>query len=445
MQLRTLQVKLGSQPIGLLFQYGVGASSITRYLPDETYWRNTESPVLSWAAHTRTEADRLAFWRTPETQAFFNGTGGRLPCFFQNLLPEGPLRRHLEMIRGCDKDDHFEILATCGTDLPGNIYVYPVALNRAEVANIVTQNNDALEVSVVADPMAEATSLSGVQPKLSLVAVSGRYVARTKFSDQNKEGKQKYGIHVIAKLPTVEYPYLPEVEALSMQLAQAVGVEVVKSYLASVKHITSEQPFWLGEQRQFLAVERFDRQDGLAHIHCEDFAQILSVQPEDKYSHANASYAIMAKLMLASMGMSQQALAELLRRIAVNEMIGNYDAHLKNFGVIYANGKTPTLSPAYDVVAYACYLSGRGHALKITSRADRQQKLSPAIVKSFCEESGLYESLAKKTMSSVVKQACELWPQMIQESKLPQDYKVRLIKHFDENDLVKSWRKRIQS
>jgi serine/threonine-protein kinase HipA len=440
MQLRTLQVKIGHRQIGLLFQYGYGATSITRYLPDEAYWRDAMSPVLSWAAHTRTETDRLAFWRTPETQGFFNGTGGRLPCFFQNLLPEGPLRRHLEMIRGCDKDDHFEILAACGTDLPGNVYVFPVDLNRAQVANIVTQNNDALEVSVVAEPMAEATSLSGVQPKLSLVAVSGRYVARTKLSDREQEN----GVHVIAKLPTVEYPLLPEVEALSMQLAQSVGVQVAKSYLAPVEAITSEQPFWLGEQRQFLAVERFDRKGGISHIHCEDFAQILSVQPEEKYTHVNASYAIMAKLMLASMGMPQEAVAELLRRITVNEMLGNYDAHLKNFGVIYADGQTPTLSPAYDVVAYACYLSGKGHALKIATRADRQQKLSPTIVRAFCEESGMYESLAKKTISIVVKLACEIWPHMIQDSKLPQDYKARLIKHFDDNDLVKNWRKRKQ-
>lgn len=438
MQLRTLQVRIGTRPVGILFQYGQGANAITRLLPDATYWNDAAAPVLSWAAHTSSEADRMAFWRNPETQGFFNGSNGLLPCFFQNLLPEGPLRRHLEQLRGCDRDDHFEILAACGTDLPGNVYVSPVDLNRSQVAGIVTQNNDALEASVVAEPMAEATSLSGVQPKLSLVETGGRYVARTKLTDE----EHKNGIHVIAKLPTVEYPYLPEVEALSMQLAEVVGIRVAKTRLAPVDSITAEQPFWLDDQRQFLAVERFDRKDGLAHIHCEDFAQIVSAFPDEKYTHVAASYAIMGKLMLQTMGMQQEALAELLRRVTVNELLGNYDAHLKNFGVLYRDGLTPHLSPAYDVVAYSCYLTGKGHALKIHSQGARHQKLSPATIRAFSEESGMYHSLAQKTVSTTVKETCLQWPSLIHASTLPLPFKDKLLSHFEGNDMVKHWRLR---
>lgn len=108
------------------------------------------------------------------------------------------------------------------------------------LAGVVTQHNDALEMSVTADPLPDATSLSGVQPKLALVAQQGRYVARTKDAQ---------GTHIIAKLPTVEYALLPEVEELSLRLAHAAGVDVCSAWLAPMEQIFAEQPFVLGESK----------------------------------------------------------------------------------------------------------------------------------------------------------------------------------------------------
>jgi serine/threonine-protein kinase HipA len=423
MNLRTLHVYIGERKVGLLFQYGEGAATITRLLPDDGYWKDEQAPLLSWATVIEDPEARRAFWRNPATHPFFNGTGGQLPGFFQNLLPEGPLRRHLESIRKCGKDDHFEILAACGTDLPGNVYVWPAHLDREEIAEIVTQKNDALEVTVTAEPMAGATSLSGVQPKLSLVEKGGRYVARTKNTE---------GVHIIAKLPAGELPFLPEVEELSLRLAQAVGVNAAKARLAPVDHIIADNPFPLDAQRSFLAVERFDRVHGREHVHCEDFAQILGIAPEEKYSHDNASYGAMARVMLESMRLDREQVSELLRRIAVNEMLGNYDAHVKNFGVIYRDGRQPELSPAYDVVAYACYFAGQGH-----------ERLSPATLQAFCNASGFFPTLATKVVSDAVKAACDLWPDMIAGSVLPEPLKTRLLDHFSQVDAVGKWRRRM--
>ena len=138
---------------------------------------------------------------------------------------------------GVDKGDDFGLLSVCGTDLPGAVYVEPAPLDPKSVARIVTQNNDALEPTVTPVALPEATSLSGVQPKLSLVqAPGGRYVARTKDAK---------GVHIIAKLPTVEYPRLPQVEELSMRLAEAAGVNVCEVALA---------PWW---RRRIAGVFRF--------------------------------------------------------------------------------------------------------------------------------------------------------------------------------------------
>ncbi|AEG93714.1 type II toxin-antitoxin system HipA family toxin [Ramlibacter tataouinensis] len=433
MRLRALDIFLRDEPVGLLFQYGEGPGAIARLRPLESFWRRSAPPVLSWATLTAGEAERDAFWAGHATQRFFNGQDGRLPAFFQNMLPEGLLRRHLAQLRGCREDDHFEILATCGADLPGAVYARPAQLVRDEVERIVTQGHDALEVAVTAEPVAEATSLSGIQPKLSLVLQGGRYVQRTRDAQ---------GLHTIAKLPTVEFPLLPEVEALSLQLAAAAGVEVCQARLEPLAAIAGEVPFELGGARQFLAVTRFDRRGGRDHVHCEDFAQVLGIQPERKYGDDSACYAIMAQLMLQTPALGEAAAVELLRRIAVNELLGNYDAHVKNFGLVYQDGRTPRLAPAYDVVAYAAYLGGRGHALRFTPGGQTQARLSPRILREFCSFCGLAEPIAHSTVRQVVKRAAAAWPDLINASGLLDGQKQRLLAHLASMPMVQSLRRR---
>mgnify|MGYP003575784572 CR=1 FL=1 len=424
MRLRVLDIFIGQQPVGRLFQYGEGRNAITRLKPEPAYWSQPEDrrPVLSLSALTETEAEREAFWREYAVQPFFNGEGERLPPFLQNMLPDGPLRRHLAQIRQCALSDHFELLAACGTDLPGNVYAMPATLERWDVADLVTQHNDALEVTVTAEPVAGATSLSGVQPKLSLVEQGGRYVARTKGAD---------GLHIIAKLPTVEYPLLPEVEELSLRLAAACGVDVCHAQLAPVGAIDADAPFILRQARSFLAVRRFDRIDGTRHVHAEDFAQVLGLDPDDKYT--GATYGLMARVMLATPGLGLDAALELVRRLAVNELLGNYDGHLKNTSVLYPDGHRPQLAPAYDVVAYAAYLPGHGHALAFHEGAPPRQRLGPAALRGLCREAGLLQTRAERELREVVKRASQAWPALIAASALDAGQRRRLLEHFEGN------------
>jgi serine/threonine-protein kinase HipA len=296
--------------------------------------------VFSWAATDDDAQRREIFWRSYVNTPFFNAEGGRLPAFFQNLLPEGPLRRHLEQLRGCGPNDHFDMLAACGTDLPGNVYAYPAHLDAQALAGVVTQHHDALEMSVSADPLPDATSLSGVQPKLALVQQQGRYVARTRDAK---------GTHIIAKLPTAEFALLPEVEELSLRLAQAAGVDVCEAWLAPLDEIVAEQPFVLGESRQFLAVKRFDR--GPAGAYSLRGLRADPAHPARRKIHppgrqlCRHGQDAARRHELATPRQARARREELIRRVMVNEMLGNYDAHVKNFGVLYRDGRTPELSP----------------------------------------------------------------------------------------------------
>ncbi|MES2887669.1 MAG: type II toxin-antitoxin system HipA family toxin, partial [Pseudomonadota bacterium] len=399
MNVKALMITVGAQRIGVLFQYAMAnADVINRFVADDEFAALLDAPVVSAAFLAPLPEQARALWADVRS-AQFNGrhssrNGWLLPAFFQNLLPEGVFRDHVAALRGCDPQDHFEMLAACGRDLPGNVQAVPAELSRHELARYVTQHNDALEMSVTAEPLEEGVSLSGVQPKLGVIREGDRYVGRTKDHDT----------HIIAKLPVVDQPRLPEVEELSLRLAAAAGVQVCTAELAPLSRLAVMHGYDLGdmdEATQFLAVVRFDRAP-TGRIHCEDFAQVLNVMPEDKYQAA--SYLNIAAAMMTLPSLGERAVHELLRRMAVNELLGNPDMHLKNIGLRYPDGRTPELSPAYDIVAYAAFGKRAGHALHILPPAMRaarpaaaspeKPRLSPSVVREFCADLGIAEKPA---------------------------------------------------
>lgn len=473
MNVQALAIFVGTARVGVLFQYGMqGSDVVTRFVADTAFAHQVAAPVVSAAYLADSPEDQAAFWTDVRGESL-NGrystqNGCLLPAFFQNLLPEGVFRDHVARVRGCDPKDHFEMLAACGGDLPGNIYARPVALSRDELANYVTQNQDALEMTVTADPMEQGVSLSGVQPKLGVIKQGERYVGRTKDHDT----------HIIAKLPVVGQPFLPELEALSLQLAQAAGVTICEAYLEPLDSLAAEHGYDLGDadaRTQFLAVVRYDRAPG-RRIHCEDFAQVLGAMPEQKYQAA--SYLDVAAVMMAFPSLGEPAVHELLRRMAVNEMLGNPDMHLKNLGLIYRDGNTPELAPAYDIVAYAAYHPCHGHALRLMPagmeprRASRPRSeaspltgsvdastistpgigtstgskalvkpaLSPAVLRAFCAQLRIPEKPAAKAVSDCVRAAHAQWPALISQAHLTPRQQQNLLAHFHAHPLVRSVR-----
>jgi serine/threonine-protein kinase HipA len=446
MNVKALAVYVGEQRVGVLFQVATsGADVLTRFVADHAFAQQAQAPVVSASYLADSAEDQFAFWADVRSE-ILNGVhsahnGWLLPAFFQNLLPEGVFRDHVARVRGCDPKDHFEMLAACGGDLPGNVFARPVELSRDELAIYVTQNQDALEMTVTADPMEQGVSLSGVQPKLGVIKQGERYVGRTKDHDT----------HIIAKLPVVGQPFLPELEALSLQLAQVAGVTVCEAYLAPLENLVAKHGYDLGDtdaKTQFLAVVRYDRAPG-HRIHCEDFAQVLGAMPEQKYRAA--TYLDVAAVFMAFPSLGEAAVHELLRRMTVNELLGNPDMHLKNLGLIYRDGRTPELGPAYDIVAYAAYHACQGHALHIlppdmmpkqtVRKTVAKPSLSPAIIRAFCAHLRIPEKPAAKVVSDCVKAAVLQWPDFIQSARLTARQKENLLAHFHTHPMVLSVRK----
>ncbi|WP_431262241.1 type II toxin-antitoxin system HipA family toxin [Roseateles chitinivorans] len=460
MNVKALAIHLGDLRVGVLFQYALSEDLVTnRFVVDEGLLARTDAPLptLSLSMRAATPQAQAALWRDIQSVSFNGRRSSRsdwlLPAFFQNLLPEGVFRDHVAALRDCAPTDHFEMLAACGKDLPGNVYALPVELSRDELARYVTQGQDALEMSVTAEPLDEGVSLSGVQPKLGVIRDGDRYVARTKDHDT----------HIIAKLPVIGQPLLPEVEELTLRLARAAGVDACDAKLEPLERLGLPHGYDLGDttpQTNFLAVTRFDRSPQ-GRIHVEDFGQILGRMPEDKYGRGpdgrTLTYVDIALALMTQPAMGEPAVHELLRRLVVNEMIGNPDMHLKNIGVRYPDGVTPTLSPAYDLVAYSVYHRIRGHALmtvpesmaprrgdlRDASPADRQA-IRPSLLKAFCVEAGIPIKPAETAIARCVKAAHAAWPAMIDGSALLPQQKQRLMTHFLSHDLVASLTRRAE-
>lgn len=426
---RSLRIRLGDVDVGSLF--GLDDGRVYFRFDDAYVAMGPARPVMSQAYVAGTEANTAAQLADPGLASNVGTGDGGLPPFFANLLPEGRLRAHLVDLAGIAPNDGLALLAYCGEDLPGNVTALGEKLDERAIGRLLTQGRDSYEFSAGQLPLPDAASISGVQPKVALVLdPGGRYVMRSK----NDAGR-----HFIGKLPASDYANMPEVEFSAMSLARAAGVDTCECSLQPLAAIAGRLPFALREDdRHFLLVHRFDRDASTANgrLHMEDLAQAMLVQPGLKYT--GGSYAAIGVVLERS----ADALAdriELLRRIKVNELLGNYDAHLKNFSLLYdARARTFRLSPAYDIVAHSVYMSGSGNALALVPSLKRRT-LGPAVVRALANAWDMPERLLAKAVAETVDAAMTRWPAMLDGLPLAPAQRVRLLAHMNADESAASW------
>lgn len=268
----------------------------------------------------------------------------RLPPFFSNLLPEGHLRTYLAERAGVKPEREFFLLAALGADLPGAATAAPLAVD--EFAGRPQPPH------APGDPRAGPLrfSLAGVQLKFSAVMEASGGLTIPAHG---------VGGSWIVKLPSMQFPAVPENEFVMLELARAVGMAVpaIRLVPVSAVHGLPEEAARLPGHA--LAVQRFDRAPGGKRIHMEDFAQVFGLFPEDKYRRR--SYANIAAVLRAETG--DEDTSEFVRRVTFAVLIGNGDMHLKNWSLLYPDGRKPELSPAYDFVATLPYIPGDQMAL----------------------------------------------------------------------------------
>lgn len=179
------------------------------------------------------------------------------------------------------------------------------------------------EITLEAQHTAGKLSISGVQPKLSV---------RLNTKNQEIEVTPDKGEYIL-KPQTQVYAHLPENENLCMTIAELVGINVPPHGLFELKDGTKAY-----------IIKRYDRNKS-KKIHQENFYQILDKR--DKYKGSLEEIGLKLKEISDVPGLDIQLFYE---RVLFNFLIGNGDAHSKNFSIIYAGDDKVRLAPAYDII-----------------------------------------------------------------------------------------------
>jgi serine/threonine-protein kinase HipA len=380
-KLNALAVNLGGRQIGIINLLG-GDRQIFSFLQD--YIDDPKRPTLSLSF--KGERGGLVTALRPVTS--------RVPPFFSNLLPEGHLRTYLAEHAGVKPEREFFLLAALGEDLAGAVTVTPLETGERQ-AHGRHDPHDKDQKNTARDDTVLRFSLAGVQLKFSAVMESSGGLTIPAHG---------VGGSWIIKLPSTQFPAVPENEYSMLELARAIGIVVPSVKLIPIDEIQGLPKDVARVKGKALAVERFDRASGGQRIHMEDFAQVFGVFPNDKYE--GRSYANIAAVLWAETG--QESTFEFVRRLVFSVLIGNADMHLKNWSLLYPDGRTPVLSPAYDFVATLPYIPGDKLALSFGgSRSLHEITLDQ--VRRFVDRAGLPMKPVWDIVIETVQRTADAW------------------------------------
>lgn len=242
------------------------------------------------------------------------------------------------------------------------------------------------------------TSLTGVQPKLSL-------------NLSKHEGTSRLTIvglwgDYIFKPQTEEYPQLPENEDLTMHLAEAAKISVVPHSLIR-----------LADGKLGYITKRIDRTKNGEKIDMEDMCQLTLHPTEYKYK---GSYEKIAKTIVQHSGIPKLDLTNYMQLLLFCFVTGNNDMHLKNFS-LYRPSENYLLTPAYDLlnVAIANPKDKEELALPLSGR---KTKLRLNDFLNAAKIMGLDENVVLHLIESLQK-ALPKWQTLIHNSFLSEDMK----------------------
>lgn len=270
--------------------------------------------------------------------------------FFGGLLPEESQRLVAAQALGVSPANDFALLDRLGGDVAGALQLLPedqepisarllsdqqtIPLDEAGIVRIL----DALPTRpLLAGQEGLRLSLAGAQSKVPLVLIDGQLALPVPGQATT---------HIL-KPPIARFPGTTENEAFVMKLAAAIGLDVAPVEARSANG------------RPFLLVERYDRfrdADGVVRrIHQEDFCQALGVPPETKYaSEGGPTFKNCFELLRRVSQRPGTDIAKLMDAAIFNLIVGNADAHGKNFSILY-DDQGPRMAPLYDLLSTVTY------------------------------------------------------------------------------------------
>lgn len=245
------------------------------------------------------------------------------------------------------------------------------------------------------------TAVTGVQAKLSL-----------HITGNNKEGTERrfsivglWGGYIL-KPPAALYPQLPEVEDVTMHLAQ---IAQIKTAPHSLIRLQSGNLAYM--------TKRIDRTKK-GKLAMEDMCQLTERLTEDKY---HGSYEQIGKAIQKHSATPGLDVVNFFEIVLFSFLTGNADMHLKNFSLLEQPGLGMTLSPAYDLVNTAIVNPADKEELALTLNG-RKVKMKKLDFVAAMNTLGVEEKQQENIFNKMVK-ALPKWQELIDRSFLSEAYK----------------------
>jgi serine/threonine-protein kinase HipA len=404
-EVSVLKLSLHGRLVGYLAGYRNGRNVLS--FADE-FRHDPERPTFSLITHP-------AF---PDVQKMMSAPwtrNQRLHPVLSNLLPEGALREWLAQGLKTHVDNEFQLFAYLGQDLPGALVATP--LDPQDVPDeVLTTHGQAQAVAFNTDKRAQKFSLAGVQMKFSMKEKDGRY----------KLSQGELGDWII-KTPSTRHDHVSLNEYTAMSLAAMVNIDIPEIRLVELNKLEQLPQIKLPDEPFAFAIKRFDRH-GEDRIHMEDFAQILVKYAHEKYDSAN--YEQLAKVLYRFSGDGLADAQQFARRLLVNILLANGDAHLKNWSLFYQDRVTPRLSPTYDILTTCVYIEGeREYALNL-GKTRQWHKVTIENFQNWAGKSGIPWRVIKPHLDEVMEKARDLWPGALKALPMSELHKAKLKKHW---------------
>lgn len=245
-----------------------------------------------------------------------------------------------------------------------------------------------------------STTVTGVQAKLSLDIARGLKNEPLRFTVVGLWGRY------ILKPQTDLYPHLPELEDVTMHMAEAAGIKTVPHSL--IRFADGELCY---------ITRRIDRTKKGEKVAMEDMCQLSERLTEDKYK---GSYERIAKIIKERSSAPLLDVVNFWEVVVFSWITGNADMHLKNFS-LYKPSSVYSLTPAYDLLSTALVMPGDTEELALTLNG-KKRKITRTDFEKAMAASGMDDKMIVNLFSKLAK-AIPKWNEVIDSSFLPEDMK----------------------
>jgi serine/threonine-protein kinase HipA len=317
----------------------LGPDGETLFAYDADWLADPKAPALSFSLPKQAEP-----FKRSAVQAFFGG-----------ILPEEGQRTAIARALGVSADNEFRLLEYLGGEVAGALTLLPEGETPASLSDAAPKllpkllNDDALVRLLDHLPLRPMLagedglrlSLAGAQSKLPVLLIDGQIALPAPGQPTS---------HIL-KPPISRFEGTTENEYFCMSLASAIGLEAAAVEMRVVA------------ERSFLLVTRYDRAVGaggsITRLHQEDFAQALGIPSHRKYaSEGGPIFPDCFALLRRAATRPAREILKLLDAAIFNLIIGNADAHAKNFSLLHSGGNgggAITLAPLYDLLSTIIY------------------------------------------------------------------------------------------